>query len=163
MARWVTLFSILLLLGGCVEQTLTVKTDPPGALVYMNDQEVGRTPFTRDFTWYGNYDVEVRKEGFETIKTTKWIKAPAYLWVPFDLFSALMPFPVKDHHDLFYELHARSSEPVDAPSVISRAEDLKDQLDSSKYTRAPGTQPATKRTTKATTTPTTNPATRPMK
>jgi hypothetical protein len=150
MARRATLVSILMLLGGCVEQTLTVKTDPPGALVYMNDQEVGRTPFTRDFTWYGNYDVEVRKEGFTTLKTHQWITAPAYLWVPFDLFATLMPFQVKDHHDLFYALHPQAAEAVDPATVISRAEDLKDQLDSSKYTRAPSTQPAT---TKSTTRP----------
>src|SRR5437016_3013952 len=75
----------LCLIGGCVERTLTVQTNPPGALVYLNDQEFGRTPVTRDFLWYGNYDVEVRKEGYRTIKTHQWLVAPAYQWVPFDL------------------------------------------------------------------------------
>ncbi|MGZ3388170.1 MAG: PEGA domain-containing protein, partial [Isosphaeraceae bacterium] len=50
----------LFLVPGCVEQTMTIQSDPPGALVYMNDQELGRTPLTKDFTWYGDYDVQVR-------------------------------------------------------------------------------------------------------
>ncbi len=52
--------------SGCVQRQLTVTTDPPGTLVHLNGQEFGRTPVTRDFTWYGTYDVELRKEGYET-------------------------------------------------------------------------------------------------
>ena len=41
---------LLLVLGplfggaGCVQRKLTVRTDPPGALVFLNDQEIGRSP-----------------------------------------------------------------------------------------------------------------------
>ena len=33
-------------LTGCVQRTITVNSDPQGALVYLNDIEIGRTPVT---------------------------------------------------------------------------------------------------------------------
>src|SRR5688500_8891874 len=61
--RSALLFLVLTVaVAGCgVQRSLTVQSEPPGALVYLNGLEVGRTPVTRDFTWYGVYDVELRK------------------------------------------------------------------------------------------------------
>ena len=73
--------------GGCVRRTLTVTTDPPGALIYLNGVEAGRTPLERDFVYYGTYDVAVRKEGYETLKTQGKVIAPWWQWVPFDFFD----------------------------------------------------------------------------
>src|SRR5438045_3252646 len=68
--RWgILLLALSAALGaGCVRRTLAVRSDPPGALVYLNGVEVGRTPVQRDFVWYGTYDVQVRKDGYDTIK-----------------------------------------------------------------------------------------------
>src|SRR4051812_11540396 len=68
--------------GGCVQRTLTVKSDPPGAIVSLNGVEVGRTPIERDFTWYGVYDVELRKDGYEPLKKRGDVIAPWWQWVP---------------------------------------------------------------------------------
>jgi hypothetical protein len=40
----------LLVATGCVQRTMRVDSNPPGAIVWMNDQEIGRTPLERDFT-----------------------------------------------------------------------------------------------------------------
>jgi hypothetical protein len=136
MSRRLTCFLLSLPLLGCVEQTMSIRSDPPGALVYLNDQEVGRTPLTRDFVWYGNYDVEVRKEGYQTLKTHQWVKAPASLWVPFDLFAELLPFHFKDHHDLGFKLNAESQEAVDPKALVARADEMKGQLESSKLPKS---------------------------
>ncbi len=148
MPRSILLLSIFILLTGCVEQTMTIKTDPPGALVYLNDLEVGRTPLTRDFMWYGNYEVEVRKDGYQTLKTHQWVVAPKYLWVPFDLVMELQPTTVTDHHDLFFKLEPETAAALDPGPVISRAEELKGDLESSQFTRKPSTQPATRASTR---------------
>src|SRR4051812_21539996 len=50
------------LLSGCVHRVVTVQSDPPGALVYMNEEEIGRTPVSKEFLWYGNYDMVLRKD-----------------------------------------------------------------------------------------------------
>lgn len=131
--------------AGCVERTMTIKSDPPGALVYMNDQELGRTPLKRDFLWYGNYDVEIRKDGYETLKLHQNVKAPWWGWVPFDLFAELIPTTLKDHHELAYTLKpAEDPAAVDATALEQRAEQLRGELRSSQYTRTPTTKPATK-------------------
>lgn len=123
---------LLILLGGCVQRTLTVRSDPPGALVYLNGREVGRTPVTRRFMWYGDYDVILRKEGYETLKTHSWVVAPIYQWPPIDLFAELLP--LKDRQVLTYTLQPASTQPADTQELVSRAEEMKGMLRSGKYT-----------------------------
>ena len=77
--------------AGCVERRLTVHSEPEGALVYLNNQEVGRTPMTHGFIWYGTYDVRLRQAGYETLKTQQSIVAPWWQWVPFDFFADILP------------------------------------------------------------------------
>ena len=49
-------------LTGCIERTISITSEPSGALVHLNDDEVGRTPLTVPFTFYGVYDVRVEHE-----------------------------------------------------------------------------------------------------
>jgi hypothetical protein len=127
------------LLGGCVRRQLTVRTDPPGALVHLNGQEFGRTPVTRDFTWYGTYDVDLRKEGYQTQKTTGKVIAPWWQWVPIDLFAELLP--LTDRRQLHYTLHPTTQEAVDPDRMLSRAAQLRGKLQSTKNTKKPSTAP----------------------
>lgn len=57
------LLAIAALLTGCVERLITVHSTPAGALVYLNDEEVGRTPVSVPFKYYGTYDVRIEHEG----------------------------------------------------------------------------------------------------
>jgi hypothetical protein len=132
---------LALALGGCVNRQLTVTTDPPGALVHLNHQEFGRTPVTRDFTWYGTYDVQLRKEGYQTRKTTGKVIAPWWQWVPFDLFAELLP--LTDRRQLHYTLKPTTQEAADPQRMIERAEALRKQLQSTSNTREPSTAPVT--------------------
>jgi hypothetical protein len=130
--------------GGCVEQELHVDTNPDGALVYMNDQEVGRTPIRRPFTWYGTYDVVVRKEGYETLRTKQAVIAPAWLWVPFDLVLHVLPIRFTDTQRLKFELKPENEATVDPDQIMRRAAGLQGQLESGVLTKdRPATRPAT--------------------
>ncbi len=126
--------------AGCVQRQLTVQSDPPGALVHLNGQEFGRTPVTRDFTWYGTYDVSLRKEGYETRKTTGKVIAPWWQWVPFDLFAELLP--LTDRRHLRYTLTPVTDEAIDPAAMLDRAETLRGELQSTPNTREPATMPA---------------------
>jgi PEGA domain len=119
--------------GGCVERILTVQSNPPGALVYLNGQEMGRTPVQRDFTWYGTYDVTVRHEGYETIKKPEPVIAPIYEWVPFDLVAELLPIPLKDRRTLTYDLKPMPPATEPSPGLMTRAEQLNGELESSHF------------------------------
>lgn len=138
-------------LAGCgVQRTLVVNSEPPGALVYLNREEVGRTPLKYDFTWYGEYDVQLRKEGYQSVKTTEWVVAPWWQWPPFDFFADMAPGHPHDTHRLTYVMKA-STRPADPEALIRRAEVMRAQLKSGELTRAasrPSTKPATKPTTK---------------
>ena len=162
--KWIVrlgLSSPLLLLGGCVEQTMKIDSDPPGALVYLNQQEVGRTPLTRDFKWYGDYDVTLRMEGYETLKTHQKVIAPAWNWVPLDLLAELWPLPVRDHREFSYKLSPLDPAKDESAGLLNRAANLKGKLESSEFTRQPTTRatPATKSTTRPTPTTTGKPST----
>jgi hypothetical protein len=131
-------------LAGCVEQTMTIQSNPPGALVYLNNQEVGRTPLTKDFKWYGDYDVHLRLEGYETLKTHQPVTAPAWNWVPFDLLANVLPFTFKDHKSLSYSLKPLDPSLDQPGGLITRAQDLRGQLQTSEFTRAPTTRATTR-------------------
>jgi len=75
---------------GCVRRTLTINSDPQGALVYLNDAEVGRTPVSVDFLWYGDYDVILRKEGYATLQTNERVNEPWYQVPPIDFREELL-------------------------------------------------------------------------
>jgi len=110
---------------GCIERTVTIRTEPDDALVYLNDQEVGRSPVTVPFTWYGDYDIVVRKQGYQTLKTHHRIHAPWRQWPIIDLVTeCFVPFTIHDRHEFpIYEL-----QPAQLPSkddVIARADEMR--------------------------------------
>jgi hypothetical protein len=116
--------------GGCVERTMTFDSQPSGALVYVNDREVGRTPAQMDFTQYGWYDVEVRKEGFETAKVRQRVLPPVWQIPPIDLLAEFMPWRPKDRRNYTYELKPTTD--ADPDAMLSRAAELRGQLEGSR-------------------------------
>ncbi len=114
---------LALAVAGCVERTLTITSEPSDALVFISSEEVGRTPVTIPFTWYGHYEIILRREGYETLKTSHKIKPPIYEIPPLDLFSAIAPWTYHDNRALHYVL-ARQAFPGDA-ELIRRAEELR--------------------------------------
>lgn len=95
-------FAFMSLAGpACVERTVTINTQPPGATVLLNDQDVGKSPVRVPFTWYGDYDIIVRKEGHQTLKTNQRIDAPWYQYPVIDIFAeCLVPFTIRDERTL---------------------------------------------------------------
>lgn len=119
--------------SGCIERILTVQSNPSGALVELNAQEMGRTPVTRDFTWYGVYDITLRLDDYRTLKTTAKVYAPIYEWIPLDLLTDLLPFTVRDHHILSYTLTPAAATSQPSPGILERAEELRGQMETTHY------------------------------
>ena len=116
----------VLSLNGCVERLITVTTEPPGAILWLNGEEVGATPVTTPFTWYGHYDVVIRKDGYETLKTVKNTPAPFYQWPGIDLVAeCLLPFTITDHHQWEFELTTHAS--LESQELIDRAKSLREE------------------------------------
>lgn len=116
-----------LLLGGCVERKLTINTEPQGAIVLLNDEEIGVSPVTVSFSWYGDYNVTIRKEGFETLKTHRILKGPWYDKFPFDIFAQILsPKRIVDSYEWTFELSDRQQ--INREKLIQDAQQLKEQL-----------------------------------
>jgi hypothetical protein len=140
--------------GGCVERTMVIDSNPPGALVYMNDQELGRTPIRRDFFLYGKYDTQVRADGYQTLKTTTAVNPPIYQWIPIDVLAEILPIPFHDVQHFTFTLKPAAA-PGDDSTLVAQAIALRGQLESTKYTttrptttrpsRRPASAPATTR------------------
>lgn len=130
--------------GGCVQRKLSITSEPTGALVYMNDHEVGRTPIETDFTYYGKYDVQVRKDGYQTLNKGVQFKAPWWQYVPFDFFAEFMPWHPTDHQAFHFTLKPLNVEGTSTPTLLRRASEMQSQLES---TRVPSTQSTTQPST----------------
>lgn len=116
-----------LFLGGCVERKLTINTEPQGAIVVLNDEEIGTSPVTVSFNWYGDYNVRVSKEGFETLKTHRKLKGPWYDKFPFDFFAQLIiPKRIVNSYEWTFELAPQQE--ISREELIKDAEELKEQL-----------------------------------
>ena len=116
-----------LILGGCVERELTINTEPQGALVILNDEQIGESPVTINFNWYGHYRVRIRKEGYETLKTHRDLKSPWYDEFPFDFFAQIVyPGRIVDSYEWTFELSPKQD--ISRDELIRKAQEAKEQL-----------------------------------
>ncbi len=115
-----------LLMVGCVRRTVTVKTDPQGAEVVLNDQAVGTSPVDVDFTWYGDYDVIIRKDGYETLNTHQRLVRPWYQYPPMDFVAeVLLPFDFHDQKEMSFTL--QPAEKIEREQLVQDAEAFRER------------------------------------
>ncbi len=113
--------------GGCVERKLTINTEPQGASVILNDEDIGESPTTVNFDWYGDYNVRISKEGYETLKTHRELKGPWYDGFPFDFFAQIVnPNRVVDSYEWTFELSPKRQ--ISREELIQNAQDAKERL-----------------------------------
>lgn len=126
--KHVTLSLLLLVFGfgfsGCVERYISITSEPSGAIVWLNDEEVGATPIRIAFTWYGDYEVVLRKDGYETLKTSHKADAPVYQWVGLDFVSeCLLPITFVDEHVWEFSLDQKVQ--PSSEELVLRAQSLR--------------------------------------
>ena len=119
--------SVSLLLSGCVERKLTINTEPQGALIILNDEEIGTSPVTVSFEWYGDYWVRISKDGYENLNTHRPLKGPWYDTFPFDFFAQIIsPDRIIDSYKWTFPLKPRKQ--INREELIQAAEKLEKQL-----------------------------------
>ncbi len=113
-----------LLCAGCVERRYTLRTEPPGALAIVNGEEIGQTPVSRSFYYYGDREVTFILDGFETRTVIQPMKAPWWDNIFTEFFTEnLVPFDLRDEREFTYQLTPASS-PA-AADLRDRAEQLR--------------------------------------
>lgn len=106
------------LLTGCVERRIMITTEPSDALVHLNDVEVGRTPLEVDFTYFGVYDVRIRKSGYEPLVTSREAEAPFHEWPVVDLVAMAVPVRKRTIIRWHFDLEPESQ---DTGALLDRA------------------------------------------
>jgi hypothetical protein len=121
-----TLLFAGLLFAGCeTQRTLHITSEPSGALVHVNDEEVGRTPVTVPFKFYGTYGVRLQRDGYDTLATTAEADAPWWEYPGPDLLAAVVP---DTKNQVAWHFVLEPSVPVadqDADALIDRAQQLR--------------------------------------
>ena len=54
-------------LAGCVERVLLIRTDPPGARVWVNGKDRGTSPVSVRYVHEGRFEVRIEKAGYESL------------------------------------------------------------------------------------------------
>jgi hypothetical protein len=110
--------------AGCVQRRMTVRTNPPGALLYVDDYPIGTTPISTNFTYYGTRKIRLVKDGYETLTVMQPIPAPWYQFPPIDFVAEnVVPGEIRDHRALDFQLRPQTIVPTD--QLLSRAEELR--------------------------------------
>lgn len=124
--RLVACSLVLLSAPGCVRRRLMVRTNPPGALVSVDNQIIGTSPAATPFTYHGSREIRVERDGFRTETVIQRIDPPWYEYPGLDFFSeTLWPLEVRDERVVDIELV-----PQEVPSletVLDRASTLREQ------------------------------------
>ena len=112
---------------GCVQRRFTVRTNPPGALVYIDDQEIGYTPVSTPFTYYGTRKIQLIKDGYETLTVKQTFNPPWYQIPPFDFVSDnFWPQEIRDERVVDFELIPQQVVPTE--KLRERAENLRNSV-----------------------------------
>jgi hypothetical protein len=130
----------MLLPGGCVRRRLNVRTNPPGALVYVDNQQIGTTPCSVDFTYYGTREIRLIKPGYETLTINQPIPTPWYQIPPLDFFSEnLVPTKIRDNRTVSYDLAPQMVVPPE--QLLDRANQLRQDTQQFPVAPASATSP----------------------
>ena len=114
----------LSLIGGCVERRYTVRSDPPAELVIVNGEALGPSPASHSFYFYGDREITLVRDGYETKTVIQPINAPWYDNYLTEFFTEnLVPWTIRDEREFTYQLTPARSPTEEALS--SRAEALR--------------------------------------
>ncbi len=119
-----TLALIAVLSTGCVRRRMTIRSNPPGALVYVDDQEIGATPVSTSFVYYGTRKIRLVLDGYETQTVMENFRPPWYQWPGVDFVSEnVWPQEVRDERIIDIQLVPKKIVPTH--ELMTRADNLR--------------------------------------
>jgi hypothetical protein len=112
------------LLAGCVERRYTIRSDPPGATVIVNGEEIGPAPASKSFVYYGEREITLMLDGYQTKTVIQPIKAPWWDNYLTEFFTEnVIPVTMRDEREFKYQLMPAQSPPQG--ELRDRAEGLR--------------------------------------
>lgn len=119
-----------LLQTGCVRRRLMVRSNPSGAMAYVDNQPIGTTPCATDFTYYGTREIRLVKAGYETLTINQPLPAPWYQIAPLDFVSEnIVPAKIQDYRTASFNLSPQVIVPTE--QLIANGEQLRQSMQQS--------------------------------
>lgn len=110
--------------SGCIRRRMTFRTNPAGAMVYVDKQPIGLTPVSTSFTYYGTRNIEIVRDGYRTEKFLRKMNPPWYAIPPLDFFTeTLYPFEKRDERIIDVQMTPDPVVPTEA--LIASGEQLR--------------------------------------
>lgn len=123
----------LTLLPGCVERRIEITSEPSGAMVWVNDQQVGRTPTAAAFLYHGVYDVRLHLDGYEPLATEAEAEPPFYEHAPLDFAAEVIPARIRNvqrwHFVLTPALEQTLERPTLEADLLARADAMRTKVE----------------------------------
>jgi len=115
---------------GAVRRRLTIRSNPPGAQVYIDDQYIGVTPVSTSFVYYGTRKVQLVKSGFETVTEKHKIAAPWYQYPVIDFFAEnVNPQEIRDEREIRFQLEPQQL--IAPEELLRRGKELRGSVQQS--------------------------------
>ena len=115
-----------IIVTGCIERTLLIQSDPPGANVCIDGDACGTTPATVPFSAYGKREVYLQMPGHFSRKEVIDVNPPVYAWFPLDfVFDVCWPFTIRDEQTFKFTL--QPSNLGDTKALETRAHEFTDR------------------------------------
>jgi hypothetical protein len=113
-------------LAGCVERRYTIRSDPPGATVIVNGEEIGPAPASKSFVYYGQREITLMLDGYETNTVIQPIKAPWWDNYVTEFFTEnVIPVTFRDEREYKFQMTPAQSPPQG--ELRDRAEGLRNE------------------------------------
>ncbi len=110
--------------AGCVRRRLTIRSNPPGADVYIDDQPIGQTPVSTSFTHYGTRKIRLEMDGRETVDVKQTFRQPWYQYPVLDFITEnLWPRELRDERVVDFQMPVKQQ--VTDRDLLDRAESLR--------------------------------------
>jgi len=120
----VLLLAMCLTSSGCVRRRMTIRSNPSGAMVFVDDQKIGVTPVSTPFTFYGTRKIQLFKDRFESQTIKQQFLPPWYEFPVLEFISEnLWPWEVRDER--FVDVQLAPLQIVPNDQLIGRADALR--------------------------------------
>lgn len=115
------LVMLVMLQPGCVRRRLTIRSNPPGAMVFIDKRPIGTTPVSTNYIYYGTREITIVRDGFRTETVKRKFRPPWYEYPPLDFVSEnLWPWELRDERVVDFQL---------VPQPLVRDQDLRNRAE----------------------------------
>ena len=106
-----SLGGVFLFTSGCVRRKVAITSTPSEALVWVNSQEIGRTPLEFECTYDGVYDVRLMHAECVALSTSASTDPPVWDLPGLDFFAEILPVEFTRDVAWHFELEPSSLDP----------------------------------------------------